>query len=109
MKTELHPGENLVKSSGANLQRGWETVGGHLHLTDQRLIFEGHNFNAQSGTSEIPVAELGATELAWTKFLGLIPLVPNTLAVVTKDGADYRFVLGGRRGWKKLLDGVIAS
>ncbi|MCO1339467.1 hypothetical protein BJH93_11275 [Kocuria polaris] len=109
MKTELHPGESLVKSSGANLQRGWETVGGHLHLTDQRLIFEGHKFNAQSGISEIPVAELASTELAWTKFLGLIPLVPNSLAVETKDGASYRFVLGGRKMWKGLLDEVIAA
>ena len=40
MKTELNPNEALIKKGGANLQKGAESVGGYLYLTDQRLIFE---------------------------------------------------------------------
>ena len=36
MKTPLLPGETPVKDGAANLQRGLETVGGRLYLTNQR-------------------------------------------------------------------------
>ena len=36
----------------------------------------------------------------WTRFLGLIPLAPNSLAVQTKDEREYRFVLFKRHAWR---------
>jgi hypothetical protein len=81
-----------------------ETVGGKLYLTSQRLIFESHKLNIQTGVTEVPLQEIQSTEKCWTKFLGCIPLIPNSLAVSTKDGSVYKFVLYGRGSWAVALD-----
>lgn len=104
MKTELRPGERLLREGPANLQRGWETVGGKLFLTSERLVFESHAFNVQRGVTEIPVAEVTDARPVWTRFLGLLPLFPNSLAVTTKAGAEHRFVLFDRMGWAEAID-----
>lgn len=99
MKTPLAPSETVLKSGAANLQRGIETVGGRLHLTSRRLVFESHVFNVQRGVTSIPVGEISSVTKCWTKFLNLIPLAPNSLAVRTNRGQEYRFVLFGRESW----------
>jgi hypothetical protein len=99
MKTELKQNERVIKQGAANLQKGFETVGGKLYLTNQRLVFEAHQINVQGGITEIELSEVQSTQKCWTKFLGFIPLMPNSLAVYTKDGEEYRFVLFGRGAW----------
>jgi hypothetical protein len=104
MKTALRQGETIVKEGAANLQRGIETVGGRLHLTNQRLVFEAHQFNVQAGSTEIDLADVQASRPCWTRFLGLIPMFPNSLAVSTSDGKEYRFVLFGRGAWSRAIE-----
>ncbi len=104
MNTALRPGERVLKEGDANLQRGIETVGGSLCLTDQRLVFEAHRFNVQRGATEVELSSVRATEPCWTKFLGVIPLFPNSLAVFTHEGAEYRFVVFGRGAWAAAID-----
>jgi hypothetical protein len=103
MHTDLGGGERLVHQSGANLQRGIETVGGHLLLTTRRLIFEAHRFNVQTGRTIIPLRDVVDVWKCWTKFLGLIPIFPNSLAVATARGKTYKFVLFGRDTWIRLI------
>lgn len=46
-KTRLGAGETLLERWGANrTQSTQRAVGGHLYLTDQRLLFEPHRFDA---------------------------------------------------------------
>ena len=104
MKTELNHNEKLVKKGGANLQKGVETVGGYLYLTNQRLIFEAHAINIQGGNTLIDLSDIKSTEKCWTKFLNVIPLMPNSLAVHTKTGNEYRFVLFGRGAWQEKIN-----
>ncbi len=99
MQTRLAEGETLVRDGSANLQRGIETVGGRLYLTDQRLIFESHSFNVQTGATEISLADIRIVKKCWTRFLNLIPVAPNSMAVITKDDSENRFVILGRAGW----------
>ena len=99
MKTEIRVGEKVIKEGFANLQRNIETVGGKLFLTNQRLIFEAHKVNIQRGTTEIELQDVQSTCPCWTKFLGIIPLLPNSLAVQTKQGKEFRFVLFRRHVW----------
>lgn len=106
MKTPLAPGETLIREGGANLQRGVETVGGHLALTDRRLVFEPHAFNVQSAVESVPLARVTSTELCWTKFLGLLPIAPNSLLVRLDDGGERRFVLWGRASWQEAIEGA---
>ncbi|EQD55503.1 hypothetical protein B1B_09196, partial [mine drainage metagenome] len=97
MKVDLHPNEKLQREGVANLQRGVEIVGGKLFLTNQRLFFQSHSFNIQTGATDIPLPQILGTRLCWSKFLGVLPLLPNSLAVDTVGGVEYRFVLFGRR------------
>ncbi len=109
MKTELRANENIVKEGPANLQRGAETVGGKLTLTSQRLVFESHRFNIQTGASEIPLEAVVSATPCWTKLLGFIPIGPNSLSVKTRDGEEYRFVLWGRPAWIMALEVLLGS
>ena len=95
----LGQGEELVRSSAANMQRGAETAGGKLYLTTQRLVFIAHSFNVQRGPSEIPLQLIRDVGGAWTKLLGVLPLVPNSIAVTLHDGTVHSFVVTGRSSW----------
>ncbi|MDY3555595.1 GRAM domain-containing protein [Gemmata sp. JC717] len=103
MKTRLRDEEDVLWDSAANLQRGIEAAGGWLYLTTHRLIFEAHAFNVQSGTTAIPLRDIAGARKCWTKFLGLIPIFPNSLAVDTVKGKTYRFVLFGRDEWLRAI------
>ncbi|WP_299299071.1 hypothetical protein [uncultured Brachybacterium sp.] len=95
----LAAGESLVRSGGANMQRGAETAGGKLFLTTERLVFVGHAFNVRSGPSEVPLALIAEVGTAWTKLLGVIPLMPNSIAVTLRDGTVLSYVVTGRTSW----------
>ena len=99
MRMSLLTNEQVVEEGFANLQRGWETVGGRLYLTNQRLIFESHPFNIQRGTTIIPLPNISVVREAWTKFLNQIPIANNSIAVTTNEGREYRIVVWGRRDW----------
>src|SRR5437764_1462349 len=103
MHTDLGDGERLVHQSGANLQRGIETVAGHLFLTTRRLIFEAHRFNVQTGRTVVPLRDVESVSKCWTKLFGLIPIFPNSLAVATAKGKTYRFATFGRDAWIRLI------
>lgn len=99
MKLPLDSGEFFIKEGAANLQRGMETVGGHLYLTNFRLIFEPHAINIQRKTEIVPVAAVQCLKPCRTKFLDLIPLTDNSMAVFTHPGQEFRFVLYSRDSW----------
>lgn len=104
MKTPLRPGEQIVKEGAANLQKNMEAVGGKLCLTNQRLVFEAHMLNVQGGTAEVDLSIVQSSRPCWTKFMGFLPLFPNSLAVFTKQGKEYRFVLFGRHAWAAAIE-----
>lgn len=95
----LAAGESLVRSGGANMQRGAETAGGKLFLTSERLVFLAHAFNIGSGPSEVPLGLIAEVGTAWTKLLGVIPLMPNSIAVTLRDGTVLSYVVTGRKAW----------
>ena len=104
MKTELNQKEQIIKQGAANLQKGVESVGGKLYLTSQRLVFEAHKINTQGGKTEIQILDIQSTEKCWTKLLGIIPLLPNSLSIYSRAGKEYRFVLFGRDSWAGAID-----
>ena len=107
MKITLNPNEKLLREGAASLQRGVETVGGKLFLTDQRLLFQSHAFNIQTGSTEIPLPQVRSTRPCWTRFLNVVPLFPNSLAIETSSGTAYRFVLFGRKAWASAIDAQV--
>ncbi len=99
MITELREGEAIIQESAANFQKNIETVGGRLFLTNRRLVFEAHSFNVQGGITELELSVINSLQPCWTKLFGLIPLFPNSLAVLTEQEKEFRFVLSNRQAW----------
>lgn len=103
MKSPLRANEQVLKEGPANLKRNVEAVGGKLYLTNQRLVFESHAFNVQTGVTECELGEIESAEPCWTTLL-FIPIVPNGLTVTTRSGERYRMVVFGRRGWADAIN-----
>lgn len=89
MVVSLHEGEKyLVEKTSANLYKGFEAVGGHLTITDKRLIFNAHKFNIQGGITEILLCDIVSIDKAKS-----LKIIPNKMIVNTKDGKSYKFVV----------------
>jgi hypothetical protein len=102
---ELEPGEKIMAEVLANLFRGWEAVGGKLYITDRRIRFESHRWNARSGPTEIPLREVRA--VAPIDNLGYIP---NGMLVETEGGMSFRFVVWRRQRLMELIQtGVLKA
>ncbi len=106
MKTQLLPDEQIVKEGAGNMARGAESVGGRLACTNQRLIFESHAMNAQTGDTIIELSQITSAKPVWTKAFGLIPLAPNSFEVTLHDGTSQSFVVMGRGEWIQAIEGA---
>ena len=81
MTSRLLPGERRLREGAANLQRGAESVGGALLLTDRRLVFEPHGLNLHTRPEEIPLDGARGVRACWTRLLGVLPVAPNAIEV----------------------------
>lgn len=91
MGSELQKNEKILAYRPANLFRSIEGVGGHIKITNKRLIFEPHSINFQKQILEIPLNKI---EYAKPRFTALI--IPNGMLVKLKVGVEYKFVV-----WKR--------
>lgn len=76
------------KGVAANYFRGAEAVGGKLYFDDKGLTFKPHAINIQKDQLRLLFADM--QEVRPRKTWGLIP---NGLAVFTKDGREHKFVV----------------
>lgn len=86
--------EPLLHHSAANHFKGFEAVGGKLHLTRRRLRFRSHKFNVQTHDESYPLESIARVDPA--RSLGI---VPNAIVVHLHDGRRERFVVMGRARW----------
>ena len=107
MRSHLNSDEIVTKHGRANSQWGSENVGGHLYLTNKRLIFESHLFNVRTGTLTTDLSGVLNITKCWRKFLGRVPIFPNSIDVEMKDGAHVQFVVYNRNKWiTAIMDAV---
>lgn len=90
----LEPNEEIEISGPANLFRGVEGVGGKLYFTNQKLIFNSHKINLQSGQTNIDYSEIVSVEKRKTGFI-----VNNGIRVIIRAGKSYDFVVNNREEW----------
>ncbi len=95
--------EMLIHEDQANLKIGMGR-GGHLRLTTSKLIFTPHSLNTTTDVTEIQLSDISHFEKEWTKLLGIIPMVPNILAIYTHGGEKFRFQVLKRDLWITLLE-----
>ena len=107
MNFTLRQGEQFIREGRASLNKDFETVGGKLYMTDQRLRFEPNYFNTNIKVLEEELTNIHSLRKCWSKILGFIPILPNSLAVYTKQGKEYSFLLFGRDKWAMDLENHI--
>lgn len=99
MTADIEGDQRIVHEGKANIQRGWESVGGYLWLTEKQLIFQPHRVNAQRERIIISLNAIERVEPCWTRFLGIIPLAPNSFRIVLQSKEIHSFVVTGRSLW----------
>lgn len=83
-----------ILTKKANLKRGAEFVGGHIDLYPDRLYFNSHSFNIQTGATTIMLTDIVdmGTEL-----------IPTMFWVKTRQGEKHTLVVWGR---KEVMDTI---
>ena len=99
MRTEPMENEVVVKEGRANLLKGINSIGGKLYLTNLRLVFESHGFAQSKTATIIDLPSISSVQECWTRLLGIIPLVPNGIAIDTTQSQEHRLALGKRGTW----------
>ena len=98
-----------LKKTAANLQRGFESVGGTLTLTSGALRFESHPLNLQRGSTEVDLQRIVTIKPAKAMFFGLLPISDTAFVVTLADETEYRFIVRGRDEWMKAIAGAIEA
>jgi hypothetical protein len=101
--------QSPLKKSAANLQRGFEAVGGKLILTASALRFDSHLLNIQRGSTEVDLRRIVAIRPAKAMFFGLLPISDNAFVVTLADETTYRFIVRGRDEWMKAIADAIEA
>jgi hypothetical protein len=99
MRTEPMEDEVVVKEGRANLLKGINSIGGKLHLTNLRLVFESHGFAQSKAATIIDLSTIASVQECWTRLLGIIPVAPNGIAIDTTQGQEHRLALSKRGTW----------
>jgi len=74
--------------------RGLEAVGGWLYLTSQRLVFESHALNIQTGVTIIDLPRISAVRTRRA-----LRLIPNGIELLLEDGTTQKFVVWHPTRW----------
>jgi hypothetical protein len=104
-------GEETIRDGPANLQWGWEAVGGWLAVSPGWLGFSAHGvrISRRAVGLLIPTSSIREVRPCWTRLLGLLPVLPNSIAIETDEERVYRFVVEDRQRWLKVIRRVAAS
>ena len=95
-------GEAIVHEGPANLLLRCEGVGGWLVLSRHWLVFVSHRLNWRRGRLLLPIERIEEATPQWIRLFGF-PLFPTMLAVRTKGGREYQFVVRGRHYWAEAI------
>ena len=95
-------GKEIIHSGGANHFTNGEAVGGKLYLLTDKLQFQSHGFNIQNHGLTIDLKQI--EEVSFCNTLGLIP---NGIEITILGGQTEKFVVGGRRLWKREIEKLI--
>lgn len=103
----LMPNEQIIMEGAANKRQagGLASKGGHLYLTNKRLVFKAHAFNLGSSFDEIPFSKIAFTG----NTLNLLMPTPNMIRVNTTDSKNHGFIVTGKQKeqWKQKISEVV--
>ena len=99
--------KNIIMKSSAHYKKGFSKIEGKLYLSDDKLEFKTLMISIQSEKFIINLENISSVSLAWTKFFGLFPLLPNSILIKTKDNKNYKFTVKKRKKWINNINNLI--
>jgi hypothetical protein len=94
----MNPNEMVVKASdGSHLTEG-NTIKGKLILTTQRFYFKPETNGIKYSDIEIYPDTIKEVLLFKNR-----PILPTGLSIVTKDGAENKFLVKNRNAWNAMI------
>lgn len=96
---ENHDEKTIIHSSGASHFINGKSFGGRLYLLQDRLQFQSHGINFKKQGTLIYIEEIEEVN-----FYSTLGVMPNGLLIRTIDGCTKKFVVIGRRLWKKEIE-----
>lgn len=99
IQIELQDNENILKEGLANHKVKYESVGGKLFLTTQRLVFKPHKINVQRHLFELELNKI--KDCNKFKSLGVFS---NGLIINTNNNETERFVVNNPNDWITVID-----
>ncbi len=98
-KIDLLPDEKILLQDTANHIKGFESVGGRLFLTSQRLIFISHKMNIQNHTLSIERNDITLAEKC-----NVLKVFKNGLLVKLNNQIQEKFVVAFSDKWIEKLN-----
>jgi hypothetical protein len=92
----------ILADQGANLWRGFESVGGRITVTNEFIKFIPHAFNSQTYPLEIALNTVSRVEKS-----NSYVIIPNQMVIILESGVEYRFVLNRRNRLVNLIKGLL--
>jgi len=98
MSNEDVSGKEIVLCIGCHHLKKGEFVTGTLYLLADKLLFQSYGFNIYNHRLEINLRQISKIRFG---------LLPYGLNVQTIDGKCERFILWGRKAWKREIEKII--
>ncbi|MFB9860368.1 hypothetical protein ACFFLE_04505 [Salinicoccus siamensis] len=95
--------EKALKSGNGNLFKNDVPTTGKLHLTSEAIYHIPQAMNLDRKETKIMLDEIEQVEVINFRVLKLIPIT-NGLQITLRDGRDLKFVVNGRKRWKKHIE-----
>ncbi|GAA3728809.1 hypothetical protein GCM10022378_16890 [Salinicoccus jeotgali] len=95
--------EKALKSGNGNLFKNNVPTSGKLHLTSEAIYHIPQAMNLDRKETKIMLEEIEQVKVINFKVLKLIPIT-NGLQVTLRDGRNMRFIVNGRKRWKKHIE-----
>jgi hypothetical protein len=99
MVVKLNENETVIKASDSNYFNADARVEGKLILTNQRIYFKTVNDTAKANDFEVLF-----TQIREIMFFNTWKVIPNGLAVITKEGKELKFLVKNRDQWGTMIN-----
>lgn len=107
MNLRIFDGEKIIKEGSAGKTTLFNSQGGKLIVTSQRILFIGHGHNFGNDLLILKHEDILYYTKAFT-FVIFFPIpLPTAIRLVTKQGKKYKFNVYGRSEWIKAISRVI--
>ena len=99
--------KNVIMKSSAQYKKGISKIEGKLYLSNDKLEFKTLMISLRTEKFNVNLEDISSVSLAWTKFFGLFPLLPNSILIKTKNDKSYKFTVKKSKKWINNINNLI--